>query len=317
MSWIQDPILSGAKNVKSIVSGQSIQSAIDSITDNAIDNKYSILIYPGTYPENIVMKPYVNLVGVDRDTCIINPSTGIAITFGDSHSDISNLSVIQDLGTLTEASYLIEITDGEHEIYNCYLETKKNDGNFNLNAIHQAGGEIYLRNSKIKYEIYGGTGAVVTQAAIAIAVGSDSFIMKDCTMNIDNTDTNDLVVGFLVAELTSATYKILDSHFFLSNTGTGICTGMYLFAGGEGCIVKNCEWVVNATNDAYGGVLAGAVGAYATTMNNKIKVIAGGSAISGLIGVNDTWLSVGDYIEAAQGPIINGTGIFYVYNLMP
>ena len=55
----------------------TIQGAINSITDASIVKRYTVLIYPGIYSENVTGKNYVDLLGVGgQEHIIISSSTG-------------------------------------------------------------------------------------------------------------------------------------------------------------------------------------------------------------------------------------------------
>lgn len=59
----------------------TIQAAIDSITDASASNRYVVRIYPGRYVENVVMKDYVDLMGVSgRKGVEIYGTTGTLLT---------------------------------------------------------------------------------------------------------------------------------------------------------------------------------------------------------------------------------------------
>lgn len=70
----------------------SIQAAVDSITDAASDNRYQIWVAPGRYHEQVLLKPFVYLTGAGRWLTIIE-------------SDVSNL----DIYPPTEAT--LQVTD--------------------------------------------------------------------------------------------------------------------------------------------------------------------------------------------------------------
>lgn len=56
----------------------TINGAINSITDDAIDNPYTILIYPGVYDEVVDIRGgrHISLIGINRDKCIIRDTSG-------------------------------------------------------------------------------------------------------------------------------------------------------------------------------------------------------------------------------------------------
>lgn len=80
----------------------SIQTAINSITDASEQKQYSLYIGPGTYNENVVMKPWVGLFGAGQDengqnyTIISAPGSNsetAATVIAASNSNISAVTV--------------------------------------------------------------------------------------------------------------------------------------------------------------------------------------------------------------------------------
>lgn len=72
--------------------GGSIQGAINAISDASASKVYAVQVQPGIYNETITMKPYVDLVGVDRDSCIITQADANVITITNNCS-LANLTV--------------------------------------------------------------------------------------------------------------------------------------------------------------------------------------------------------------------------------
>ncbi len=50
---------------------ETVQAAIDSISDAAADNTYLVWVAPGVYEEQVTMRPYVHLQGADQEATII------------------------------------------------------------------------------------------------------------------------------------------------------------------------------------------------------------------------------------------------------
>lgn len=114
---------SGYANVR-IVAQQggdfdSVQSAIDSITDASAENPWLIWIAPGVYPGQVVMKPFVSLQGAGEDLTILRgfggeqappDGGGSATLLGSSQAQISELSVESDG---SNQSYAIAIYNNE------------------------------------------------------------------------------------------------------------------------------------------------------------------------------------------------------------
>lgn len=57
----------------------TINSALNSITDDSVDNPYTILIYPSVYKEVVDIRGlrHISLIGVNKKDCIIRDDTGI------------------------------------------------------------------------------------------------------------------------------------------------------------------------------------------------------------------------------------------------
>ena len=72
----------------------TIQSAIDAITDASASKVYTVLVYPGVYAENVTLKNYVSLIGIDNWLAMmsqlakpivqIDPASGIPLTIPDN-----------------------------------------------------------------------------------------------------------------------------------------------------------------------------------------------------------------------------------------
>jgi len=230
----------------------SVQSAIDSITDASISKRYSILVHPGDYAENITMKSYVDLIGVSASTCRITPTTGTAINFGSTISNLVEIGIEQNLGSAIANTDMILVTGGSHILRGCFISQEKSGGDFTIRAIHITGGLTIITNSIIQYNITGGTGGALLQSAIRTA-GSALFYLLHCNIDIDNSDTNDILVGFENGGETTATYQLHDNIVNVNNSGNGITAGLYLYDSSVGCSVKDCEWTISAVGNAYGG----------------------------------------------------------------
>jgi len=98
----------------------TIQSAIDSISDAAVNKPYTVLIYPGLYTETVTLKDHVNLAGFDKhNTQLLNSSfMGVAVTMpADAHNKISNMT----LNTTGPMSKSILMNGATLDVMNCHL----------------------------------------------------------------------------------------------------------------------------------------------------------------------------------------------------
>jgi len=97
----------------------SIQAAIDSITV-APGERWVVLVHPGDYAENVVLKDGVDLVGRDPRTCRVTVTSGNAIQWGASaNSDLLNMGVRTVYGA--NSSRLLLMDSGDHNIINCHF----------------------------------------------------------------------------------------------------------------------------------------------------------------------------------------------------
>lgn len=89
----------------------SIQDAIDSITDASVNKKYIIIVYPGTYTENITLKDYVSLSGAPtRRTAKIYGTSGTLVTLPATESHIFWVDLEMD--ATTDSDIIIDATAG-------------------------------------------------------------------------------------------------------------------------------------------------------------------------------------------------------------
>jgi hypothetical protein len=97
----KSPIASGAQNVL-IVSPSggnftSIQAALNSITNNSSRNTFLIWVGPGTYNEQVTMKPYVDIEGAGEKVTKItfpgNSSANTGTVVGASNAELRFLTV--------------------------------------------------------------------------------------------------------------------------------------------------------------------------------------------------------------------------------
>ncbi len=86
----------------------SIQAAINSITDASADKIYVVLVYPGLYQEQVTLKSYISLVGIDRDACQIEFSSSSGAVIMAAFSEIRQMRVRQ---TVTSSDWGIVVND--------------------------------------------------------------------------------------------------------------------------------------------------------------------------------------------------------------
>lgn len=111
------PFFITGKNHQNITVGEkgadfnSVVAALASITDNSMTNRYTITVSPGIYVETqIVLKPFVSLVGTFQTACILlaHPSVqGTPFIIGAGYAAINKLT-LSTYSYATPPSYLVE-----------------------------------------------------------------------------------------------------------------------------------------------------------------------------------------------------------------
>jgi len=106
---------------------KTIQAAIDACAAVATDNnRYVVSVSPGHYNENLTMKNYISLQGIDIEATIIHGY----ITFPSSYTDITGTG-IQLFTVVTENSPVITFNLGADDAYagirSCYLISNYDD----------------------------------------------------------------------------------------------------------------------------------------------------------------------------------------------
>jgi hypothetical protein len=89
----------------------SIQDALDSVSDASSSNRYLVMVGPGEYDEQVVMKPYVDIMGSGQGTTVITQPGQSSSTYGTvegaDNSSLGNLTVRNSGGsTYAIAIYL-------------------------------------------------------------------------------------------------------------------------------------------------------------------------------------------------------------------
>jgi len=120
-------------------------------------NRWTVLVWPGTYVENIAMAQYVDVVGMDKEGVIIDTTNGTAVTMADN-SRLSNLTV-NALATAAGSAYAVEIGDADGsriEDVNIYIDRDVTGGLECVGICEDtaaAAAAIYVRNVRITCDL--------------------------------------------------------------------------------------------------------------------------------------------------------------------
>jgi len=278
----------------------TVQGAIDSITDATADKKYLVYIYPGIYED------YVNLAGAGvRGEVTISGSTGTLYTFPDAGGNIRN---IKFSGTPTTTGMIIlNISSGQHRAWDVSLVMVSSTTGIEGTLVEQTGGEFLIHRAHMTYTLSGDAQAAVLHSIFNIT-GTSILHVIDNDIDVVVGDEDDTVV--LLDELTTATVETHVNnniiHMNLSNTNyVGVC-GMY-YAHGAGTdknILSNHlhMYTTSGLGIAYSVYMdtTGNNGEIHTTAN-RIMVEGFGSNYAANIAIGDTLVGHFDDVIASDG----------------
>ena len=291
----------------------TIQGAIDSITDNAANKPYVVIIYPGTYTENITMEDFVSLDGEGKRGDIVIDGT---VTFA---SDAGDKAVLKDLSvketTTTTGLDLITSPNstGQHSVDNCLISLTNTDNGDVGTLIEDSGGTLKLRNSKFVYN-FDGTAVGANLHNVINLSGTVTYDIYDSDIDIDFDDADDTVVGINEAAAGTITESIMRNTIMHMNanhgTYTGACGLFYLHGAGTEKWYQSNHVHLEST----GGGTAYGIYIDTTGDNGMVHTTANQIHISGFThnyGLNvaggDTVFSHFDDVKAASGNTGLGT----------
>jgi hypothetical protein len=284
----------------------SIQSAINSITDASATKSYAVQVQSGIYNESITMKEYVDLVGVDRDSCIITQADATVITPA-SNSGLFNLSMKVTAPTAARAVILTALDLSNFTVKDCYIENITGNYSHDGLSLGQDGktiSNIRIENNIIKNgqgnygnrgvglfaETYGQGTNIITGNTITspygVWVGSFGFTATDYVVASNNIlkNNNGVSPEMGVTVYSGHTYgklksynNILDANYELT-AGTGAAATIEAYGDSGGTGVTSLS-VGTKTFNSYGSVVG-------TTLTNKgiIQLETDSTTLTGLNG---------------------------------
>ena len=192
----------------------TIQDAVDSITDAAVNKRYLVLVYSGVYAEDITMKQYVYLCGMSRDGCIIQTSSAVELVSVYSNSGIENLTCIK-AGNNGVPTVFVSSEFGPAFVRNCILSPTDPDSYAILSAI----GDVEIDNCTI-------TGRSIRAYNDD---GEFNIEIKNCTIEVTVGYGIDLEIGN--GGIPSSTVKIFDTEI-INNYNNAIGHGIACIGAG-------------------------------------------------------------------------------------
>ena len=296
----------------------TIQGAINSITDAAADNWYRIEIGPGTYTENVVLGNYMSLMGMGsaRDV-IIRSTSGITLTFPSAFGTIDKV-FLQSAPIASGAKVIDAPNGGTHSIFLCGIQIESSTNGIIGQLIDTGGtGVITIIESVALYTLTGSSAGSNTHIPIEMQGSMQLRLLRtdvlatigdiddDVNLLLDNssaaleiaqsnwgiTITNASYSGNAIGwNHTKDTSSKLDSYSLMKLTGAGA---------GTGTAIKVDSDTNNMTLDS---------------TFNKIEVSGFTNNYHTDIAIGDVLDSRYDFVTAADGTIgagdVNFTGSF-------
>lgn len=251
-----------------------IQDAIDSISDAAANKPYVVLIYPGTYTEDITMKAWVSLRGMGEFSQVIISGTDSAplIDFDNGNSVTSIENLTMSLTPTVTNQIVVQITNGVKFIKGCDIKMVSSTNGIVGQLITCANGYFTINNTRLVYTLSGTAAGANTHNIVEIA-GTTSYVFQNSSyFDIDVSDTNDTVnvindsstttsQCFILncyadINLLSATYSGTTRFYYVTGSGTRVIQGNHVDIDSSG----------NGTGDIY--VLDNASLTYFSTSNH-------------------------------------------------
>lgn len=159
-------------NITGLVDGQpilantftTITQALNSIADNTVTNQYAIIVFPGTYTENITCKDYVHIIGVGKDAVIIEAQVASGIVMASMSFSNVTLSQLSTISDVTTASF---IATTSNEIRSAIPDTTYtpdfgNNGILTCSYINDYG--------VLKFDLSAISGATITAASLLVYI---------------------------------------------------------------------------------------------------------------------------------------------------
>jgi hypothetical protein len=170
----------------------TIQDAIDSITDASIAKLYVILVYPGTYTENIILKSFVSLIG----TSGTHTSIAGTIVFPDDAlnlAEIRNIDIQWTYSTAGSLETVISIPNCALIIFDAVrlaIDSTTNDSQVCMLNIQ--GGTVLFISSRILLD-HTGTSASSNTINLININGSGTIEFNNNSINVNYDDEVDNV----------------------------------------------------------------------------------------------------------------------------
>ncbi|MFH1392655.1 MAG: hypothetical protein ABIG90_03210, partial [bacterium] len=191
----QTPYQNTITVAKSGADYNTITSALDAIADATSSNRYLIRVMPGTYSESIIMKEYIDIIGQDAGSTIIQQSTATVITTTDN----SRLESVALNKTTDNTNPIVSIGATSPTLYNLILTGAGTSNQTGILVTTGSPDIAYVNISAVKYGL----------------VHSGSTGLTKLSYSTFNSGTNDIYVS----DTSNSTATTLVQSYFNYFTG--------------------------------------------------------------------------------------------------
>lgn len=188
---------------------QTIQEAIDSITDADENNPYTVKVMPGIYEENISLKDWVDLEGTGGWQSIISGS----ITWNDivnTDDGWSNLMLIAVDYDNLNTPHVITSEAGNHDIDSCYFYVSQDS--YASHLFHITNGTTTLYNTELEYYETGDSVGGTSEHVLIHSNGESEIHIFNSEMSMNINDSNKEIIFILSDSGTSLGTTVLASE---------------------------------------------------------------------------------------------------------
>jgi len=318
----EQPLLSNQEGQVVIVAKSggdytTISAALASITDNSTSKRYTVLIYPGTYVENVTMKEYVSLRGVGgpSEVIIYGVNSNPLVTFDSGASESGLYSLTLTMAPTVATGNMISCDSGLHIIQTCYMVVSSSTGGAACSIADVTGGRLIMNSSVISYAMTGtSVGAVNHRLLKSSSTGRLSFNDSDLSVDIADLDDNFTFMYSSTAPIVATEHGSIDSatmHITMSNASySGTCNLFEGYGALTYYVVSNNHIYLGSAGNGTGycyNINSTSGTAIMNSISNSIEVTGFTSNYYANIDTGDTLMSAFDSLSAAESETGAGT----------
>lgn len=287
----------------------TIQGAIDSIADATSAKRYLIIVHPGDYTEDVVLKDYVDLQGSGRTTTRLlhSAATGTALTFPAAKATVADFGITADYGTIGAARTAIASAGADSILLRCSISVAKTAGNWKMTGIGVTGGAFRMQDCAVTYLVSAGVSGV-GESIISMTGASTALALIDNEISGSTAITTDVFAALETLTGSVGSFRLQGNAITVSASAATVVAGAYLIGNASPAVLLRNAITVSGPTNNYGIYLDSSLNASTVVAShNKVAITGVGNAYFALVAAGDTLLSSYDDVTAAQGTTGAGT----------